>query len=420
MLGKALLGLSALGSILGGTQPKPKPKPIELPPYTEILVDANPYITDGEIKARPNGYQTSLFLNPENSCTMFVPWLNAGYGKGKFPDTTAPKIYVSIDDRKRVDPLGVTVDTTSTGLVIGKVAWETRFGKDWDKTDKSTTGWKYHSATSTLYHGYWVSGMNITINNLDKSPILQATVPFFVYESKGVCTSGVNYETGACLGEIKSLGDLKDASLGIGWGNRDPGAAQFVPATNPLVNINIVFSRANPRNTVCRYRNGYVVTKNGLRWGLTQGNTEGMRFIELERNSPLEFDWVSPTACFGVNEKRCKQGDFIMDTTTSNLYFASPDLPASSQEPEEGTDLTSIQLLMPDSGFGMGGYNYTRPAIAVGNVEPNRFELNKTETDKRLLMNTGSHFFNGFELAYDAERGNWGIRHFLPNQVPSP
>lgn len=180
---------------------------------------------------------------------------------------------------------------------------------------------------------------------------------------------------------------------------------QCTPDTNPLLNVRGIW-RDLP-TTGCNYRNGYVVTKTGIYWGLTLANTNAFKFHTLNKDSTVSMDWSMPPMCLrtSTNAQTCRAGYFLPDTGITKSYITSPDIPSTGTAPPASG--LSVKLNIPNSGQEMGYLNYNSVGTG-GSHLPSSYSTRKDET--RVYLNTGSRFFNAFEAAFDADFGYFGIK----------
>ncbi|KAF3197689.1 hypothetical protein TWF192_008788 [Orbilia oligospora] len=369
----------------------------------EVPVHAHTPISTADINARPAGVLNSIGLNFGTLCSAFIPFTNAGTGAEEFPDHSGPRVYIDVDGANvwANSPKGLIVDTGSTGFTIGQLTWTSRFGKSWPSTDKSRPGWKYLSSSNILYKGYWVN-VNITFKDLSWNPIIRSEVPVLVFNQKFGCEK-IDNATGNCL-VTPSILDAEGAYMGIGYGRRADGMTQCTPDTNPLLNVRGIW-RDLPA-TGCNYRNGYVVTKTGISWGLTVANTNGFKFHTLKKDSTVNMDWSMPTMCLRAsnNAQTCRVGNFLPDTGLTKSYITSPDTPSGTAPPSNGFN---VKLNIPNSGQGMGFLNYNNVGTG-GNHLPSSYSTWKN--GDKVYLNTGSRFFNAYKTAFDADSGYFGIK----------
>ncbi|KAK6343073.1 hypothetical protein TWF718_008448 [Orbilia javanica] len=368
----------------------------------QVPVHAHAPISAADINSRPAGVLDSIGLNFQTLCSAFIPFTNVGTGAGEFPDQFAPRVYVDVDGVNiwGNNPKGLIVDTGSTGFTIGRLTWTDHFGKSWTSTDKSRPGWKYLSSSNILYKGYWVN-VNITFKDLSWKPVIRSEVPVLVFDQKFECEKIDS--VGNCL-VTPLIQPAEGAYMGIGYGRRADGMTQCTPDTNPLLNVRGIW-RDLP-NTGCNYRNGYVVTKTGIYWGLTLVNTNGFKFHTLKKDSTVSMDWSMPPMCLRTNNAQtCRAGNFLPDTGITKSYITSPDIPSTGTAPPTGG--LSVKLNIPNSGQGMGLLNYNNVGTG-GNYLPKSYSTRKDEA--RVYLNTGSRFFNSYEAAFDAEFGYFGIK----------
>ncbi|KAF3917058.1 hypothetical protein ABW21_db0209830 [Orbilia brochopaga] len=408
-------------TVLSTALPAVDSDPSRAPAFTFTISTTLPTHTppaQSVIDARPVGVQSTLNIPSDVSCDRFIPFTNVGTGSGMWPGSSGPRVYLDVDgvDVYRT-PAGVIVDTGSPGFAIGKDTWTGTFHKLWSSVDQSPTNraWKYLSSSDLLYTGYWAT-VNITFKDLSWNPIMRSEVRVLVYDTKVTCTSG-NYpvDNGICRGGGTPTGSLTGAYLGVGYGRRGDGMTECTPDVNPLFNVRGIWAVVGqtdptrpPPTYRCNYRNGYIVTKTGIIWGLTARNTASFKFHRLTQFSTLPMDWNMPPVCLAINTRTCRTGMFLPDTGIINSYVSHPDIPDGDPE-MPSTELSLITLDMPDIGHAMGQVRYDGVGSG-GDVLPAGYQVRQTPAGGRVYMNTGSRFFNRFETAVDAEMGYYGAR----------
>jgi hypothetical protein len=67
--------------------------------------------------------------------------------------------------------------------------------------------------------------------------------------------------------------------MGVGFGREADGQPQGTPDKNPF--LNLVSIDGKPASENRSLRNGYIINKDGIKIGLTERNTAGMKFAKL-------------------------------------------------------------------------------------------------------------------------------------------
>ncbi|KAK6336157.1 hypothetical protein TWF696_001722 [Orbilia brochopaga] len=251
----------------------------------EVPVSPHPPPDQAVIDARPAGVQSSLNIPGGVSCSTFIPFTNVGSGSGMWPDESGPRVYLDVDgvDVYRTPP-GVIVDTGS----VRKETWTRTFRKTWATVVQTPAnrGWKYLSSSDLLYTGYWAP-VNITLKNLSGKPLVRAPVRVLVYDAKIRCDAAhYAVDNGVCVGggvPLNGEDALVGAYLGVGYGRRGDGMGVCTPDVNPLFNVRgwwtvVPDDPTRVPTARCNYRNGYIVTRTGIIWGLTARNTADFKF----------------------------------------------------------------------------------------------------------------------------------------------
>ena len=106
------------------------------------------------------------------------------------------------------------------------------------------------------------------------------------------------------------------AMVGIGFGREGDRQSQSTPDKNPLLRVAAGDGQR---------RQGYVLTHDGVRVGLTGANTRGdFRFVKLERLADGR-DWAGIPACISLNGRSPPAcGNMLMDTGVSAMFMTVP------------------------------------------------------------------------------------------------
>jgi hypothetical protein len=168
------------------------------------------------------------------------------------------------------------------------------------------------------------------------------------------------------------------------------------------------------------YRNGYIISKDGITIGLTEQNTRGMEFAKLtprltnsSHPSRDPRDWSAVPACMSINGVPCTTGSALIDTVVAQSYMTLP----------LGTLANRTIFPLLDNGstvdiqFGSPGNIVACENFTVGDVNsvqksitPSAVRLSLADPKKNTPhVNTGRHFLRAWRVAFDAVEGRLGF-----------
>jgi hypothetical protein len=356
-----------------------------------FIFGAFPFHVAGSICPDYSSYDTSLSLP--------FDW---GHHKPLALDAT---IQISIDGQNISD---VPIDTGSTGLAV-----TADLIPNFDPSDPSNTpGYLYYSSSHRLWSGYWVPKL-VTIYGAGNT-YLTTSCPILVVTEQIICKNFCQ-ASGLCRDKNPTTSSGTLQYLGIGFGVDVFDNSQAKPDHNPLLNVqSINGEQINPAH----FRTGYIFSKQGLQVGITASTSQDFQCTSLTpiRNQP--FDYKRPPACATLlGQTLCGEG--LTDSGIPYMFLRLPKniihlphetLPWNTPiEISFGTD--------KDNSIGSYHFNYdghpSDNSLAPANVTILR------PTEGLFFVNTGRHFFRGFDVLFDAEGGNWGLRDDS-NVVQSP
>ncbi|KAF3909238.1 hypothetical protein ABW20_dc0104354 [Dactylellina cionopaga] len=215
--------------------------------------------------------------------------------------------------------------------------------------------------------------------------------------------------------------------MGVGFGREQDGMVMCTPDKNPLLNVYEVNGQ-NIEEKTNNYHLGYIVRLNSLVWGLTAANIKNYKWVALTKqlNATDYRDWAMAATMVSINKGQFRNGSLLADTGVTQMYLSSPDVPTPIPASY------SINLKIPDLAGSLGGYKVTALMNSDGKKSAESSlegtapaYVGATNTAgiisgpgggvfERVYVNTGSRFWNGYETAFDAIGGNWGIRPTSP------
>ncbi|KAF3185525.1 hypothetical protein TWF225_005297 [Orbilia oligospora] len=363
-----------------------------------------------------------LSIPDDVGTTVEIPFVTPN----RFPDNGPPLVLMTINGRYAGDS-GVQMDTGSTGITIGKGTWVEWFNGNWSEAVKYERGWKFLSSSKKLYSGHWVPTTLIfhgRAANGTRTDLLKAVVPVLVFDTYYICPKFTNDQGSVCTAPTdQKSGNITGLYMGVGFGREQDGMVMCTPDKNPLLNVYEVNGQnvAGPNNPN-KYHLGYIVRSNSLVWGLTPTNINGFRWMSLQKqpNATDYRDWAMATLQVSINNGKFRSGSILADTGVTQMYLSSPDVPKPIPPSYK------INLKIPDIQGSLGGYVVTAKRVggnatadsSVPGTAPAYVRGTNTAgivsgpgggVYERVFVNTGSRFWNGFEAAFDAAGGHWGV-----------
>jgi hypothetical protein len=334
------------------------------------------------VAAEPNpyaGYDWSVFL----------PYINAPAGDVDI--TVSPRLRVSLGGSSHE----AILDTGSTGIVVS--------ASDIPgvETLPATPGQLAYSSSGRIMVGKWVM-TPVTVEGDGGSRFTTKPIPVLAVERIDCRPKARN-----CQPEDAPKGV---AMLGIGFGREHDGQEQSTPDKNPF----LADSAGGERQ-----RHGYIVTRTGVRIGLTAGDVgPDFAFVKLTPNAMYAGDWTAAPVCITLDDKLpAACGAALVDTGVTGMYITVPATLAAGkatangkgeQTLADGTHLAfAFPGLKPEKPVESAGY-----AFSVGGsgnpLAPDFLVLNTVRPQP--FVNTSVHFLNGFDYLYDADAGMVGYR----------
>jgi hypothetical protein len=315
------------------------------------------------------------------------------------------------------------IDTGTCGYVISKDRFPGAIPPD------AQLGWEFLSSSKILYSGHWVpSDIYYTDakSTTGTAVEVKARIPILVVDDRSICPDyDEEVDTNICPSPTEIIHEPTGLSLfGVGFGRQFDGQPQGDPDKNPF--LNIVSINGIATNGSSTFRNGYIISKEGVNLGLTATNTAGVSFTDLVPGIhhtayyPGNLDWAPVPACIKVNDMpSCVTGTALIDTGISTAYLTLPY--SSPVHTHNDTSSTPVKRVL-DTGsvvdlkiaaapphivsdvFTVGSAS----GIATG-VVPDRVITSLTN-HKNPYFNTGRHFLRSWKVVYDAAGGRMGFK----------
>lgn len=321
--------------------------------------------------------------------SVFLPYINAPAGDADI--TLSPRLRISLGGSSQE----ATLDTGSTGIVVS--------ASDIPgvETLPATPGQLAYSSSGRIMVGKWVTTA-VTVEGGGGSRFTTKPIPVLAVD-RIACRPKAR----DCRPEEAPKGV---AMLGIGFGREHDGQEQSTPDKNPFL--------ADTAGGE-RQRHGYIVTRTGVRIGLTAGDVgPDFAFVKLTANAKYAGDWTAAPVCITLDNKLpAACGAALVDTGVTGMYITLPaELAAGKvsgngkgeQTLADGTHLAfAFPGLKPEKPVESAGY-----AFSVGGsgnpLAPDFLVLNTVRPQP--FVNTSVHFLNGFDYLYDADAGMVGYR----------
>lgn len=340
----------------------------------------------------PNQYTTSVFLPFIKSFSSYkegAPEVRGGIGRSR---------------------LNFPVDTSTTGIVIGS-----SLVRGLDVGSSNDEGYQYQ-------HGKLYTGRYVTTEvNFYGQRNMKATakVPVLVVSA---CYECPYYQTANTPGQCPDRNGQapprcstdKVLNMGVGFGRSSTDGTATTPK-NPFLNIESINGRDVDTTT---YRNGYVLSTEGVRLGLTADNTDEAKWVDLDQvsgSNPVDYQDVDVQ--FKVNDDGPYSGRALVDTSIGQMYLEA------SPEGELPTDVTPVRYPPPyyvkrvkqgtklrfafpdfeqsERGFMFRVGDYKFPS-QPDYVQP-------VDYYNAPYVNTGRKLLYGFTIAYDYSDGRLGF-----------
>ena len=205
--------------------------------------------------------------------SVFLPYINAPEGDADI--TASPRLRISFGGASHE----AILDTGSTGIVVSASDIP---GVD---TLPAIPGQLAYSSSGRIMLGKWVT-TPVTVEGKDGTRFTTRAMPVLALDRIDCRPKARN-----CEPEDAPKGV---AMLGIGFGREHDGQEQSTPDKNPF----LAEAAAGGRQ-----RHGYVVTRTGVRIGLTANDVGAdFAFVKLQPNAKYAADWTAAPVCITLDE----------------------------------------------------------------------------------------------------------------------
>lgn len=307
------------------------------------------------------------------------------------------------------------IDTGTCGLIVSAAEFP-----NWtpELAEKHPVGYEYLSSSKKLYVGNWIQ-RDIQFLQAD----VTTSIPILVVTKRYICQGYKTTDGPNCASPTETIDMPTQISLmGVGFGRQFDGQPQGNPDKNAF--LNVINIRGTPITNISPFRTGYKITKEGVTLGLTANNTAGFNFTELDKGVTQDpRDWAPIPACICVNALPCVSvnATALIDTGIEQMYLTIP--PSIHIETHtEASRSTGANVTVLDDGqlvqiqFGSLGRSSSGYSFKVGDKDsvergtaPPQVIATRSST-KNPFVNTGRHFFRGFDVIFDAAGGRYGFK----------
>ncbi|EHK99706.1 hypothetical protein GLAREA_05249 [Glarea lozoyensis ATCC 20868] len=315
-----------------------------------------------------------------------------------------------------------SVDTGSTGVMISDTQLD-----DWLPSEAATAtpGYEYLSSSKLLYSGYWVN-RNMYFNKLAPATnVIKTQIKVLVVTSKCQCTTYIIGSSGAtCPGGCTPQAYDQVRMMGIGFGRTIDGMEGGTPDKNPI--LNVVSIHGTAVNTAT-YHPGYIIDGNGITVGLTSTNYDAAGFGSKEVPLPPpatepsgviprgHYPWDMMLGCVQVNSipSPCLGISVLLDTGLEQSYIRVPvgtTWFGSWPKHFDGNRTVLNTNAHVDVAFGRPRLAETIYSVGDFLNEVTPIWTNVYSDPRPSFVNTGSHAFRKYEVAYDPICGKQAFR----------
>ncbi|OLN97930.1 hypothetical protein CCHL11_02650 [Colletotrichum chlorophyti] len=336
---------------------------------------------------------------------------------------SAPLMELSVETRwsKPICIPSAGIDTGSTGIMISASSLGLSETSDFDR---SRPGNEFLSSSGRLWQGYWLDA-NITFHTDEdecgKRQEVVTSVPIMAVTEESICPAWK--KQGFCTERQKHniTHWPKDIHyVGVGFGRGSSEQPDALPDKVPFINVaSIGGKRADD------IHQGYIITKRGVRVGLTSENTERFRKTKLDlRPGSAHNDWKMVNMSIRINDSPWNHGFALFDTGIPHSYVAvykdvrlhAETVPSRviRHNPPVLAEGTVVEVEVPDENGPIATYRVVAPG-ATGSPDPESMVPSGYVMEKDFSrevgphINTGRMFYNGFEVMFDSQCGWFGL-----------
>lgn len=363
-----------------------------------------------ELDPRYSSSTLSRFLPFSNVSPNTPPWKNA------------PRLLFKLDGDDQL--YNTTMDTGSTGLLVSA---SDMADYDPETASQYPKGWQYYSSSNKLSSGNWIPKK---ISFIEAN--MTATVPVLAVTASVICPWYKESDGSSCPTSPNGTSAVPTPMpthiryMGVGFGREYNHQPQGTPDKGPLINIDSIDEKPLKDGCIADgsecLNEGYIISDAGVTIGLTAENTRGFRFVKLALNHSWTDDprdWTQTAGCISLNGAPCQNSTLLLDTGISRAYLTLPpsvpmdviEAPSKSHPDRPVLKLTDGQNITVYFGSEepyIDGYQFTT-GDKEGELVPDQVTVTKSD-QKQPYINTGRHFYRGFDVLYDPTGGYLGIR----------
>ena len=241
---------------------------------------------------------------------------------------------------------------------------------------------------------------------------VEARIPVLAVTENATCT---DFTGGACLRKTDVTRWPKGIRyMGVGFGRGSSEQPQATPDKNPLLNVVAVDGESVETHA------GYIVTQAGVHVGLTAENTRAFRQTKLVRrpDSSAPRDWQMVGMEISIDGSPSEEGLALFDTgipqsyvRVSNATYQGLAKKGFCQGVKNSTILcpkSEVKVLVGDGASPVGEFD-----VVAGDpheqMDPVEFRMERPSSSGTFI-NTGRHFYYGFEAMLDGKCGWFGLK----------
>ncbi|KAH8597532.1 hypothetical protein B0O99DRAFT_670558 [Bisporella sp. PMI_857] len=354
---------------------------------------------------------------------VLIPFV-ASEANSVVPFTDRVRVALTVGSGPSAISRSPSLDTGTCGFVLSTTGIP-----NWPPANLSDypIGWEFLSSSKKLYSGHWIPE-DIYFGNAGVE--VKARIPILAVEDTVICPNyNETTDTNSCPTPVEgtppTVTHLPEgiSLFGVGFGRQADGQPQGDPDKNAFLNVLSINGISTEGD---HFRNGYLITKDGITVGLTASNTNGFSFVDLKEgihHSTHPLDWKPVPACIAVDAMTCVNGTALIDTGITHSYLTLPlGSPVNRHTAKSPSSNADVQVLDENS------YVQVRFDTGTGRIDDNFTVVNSTTTSitdhtpnlvittlaspavRPPYINTGTHFLRTWDVAFDAVGGRFGFR----------
>lgn len=341
--------------------------------------------------------------------SIFLPFVN------EFSSEHVPQVLCTVQG---VDIL-MPVDTGSTGTLIGAPVLPNI------PPTAGTPAHHFFTSSRILYVGRLVElAMNFTGQG---GSYATAIVPVLIVDKSWRCPwydpliDRFECPTGPHGEQAIERDTSQITYMGIGFGRNalQDGMPFATPSVNPLLNVQAV--DGEPLGCGSMHA-GYIVSREGVRVGLTPASTKGFVFARLEPGLTHEEDkrdWEMAKMCFSINGEGSNCGHVLVDTGIAQMYIRTEkgvSMPTVViPNPNPNGQAKMVKRVKPGTRLTIDFPSLDRPIMSCSFVVGEGSAVEPSHVIPQLpkhlpYVNTGRNLLFRYSIAYDAAGGRFGFR----------